>query len=86
MYGSVTITLADQEDALLLPASVLVTGGGEACVMVANNGRAERRQVEIGQNDGIRMHVLNGIRDGDRVIAEGKDDARDGQPVEAITR
>lgn len=86
MYGSVTITLADQEDALLLPASVLVTGGGEPGVMVANNGRAERRTIEIGQNDGIHMHVLRGIRDNDQVIAEGKDSVRDGQPVEVIAR
>jgi RND family efflux transporter MFP subunit len=86
MYGSVTITLADQDDALLLPASVLVTGGGEPAVMIASKGRAERRRVEIGQNDGIRMHVLNGISDSDRIIAEGKDDVRDGQPVEVIAR
>ncbi|MEX0641351.1 MAG: efflux RND transporter periplasmic adaptor subunit [Pirellulales bacterium] len=86
MYGSVTITLADQEDALLLPASVLVTGGGEPAVMVANNGRAQRRRIEIGQNDGIRMHILNGISDRDRVIAEGKDEVRDGQPVEITIR
>ncbi len=86
MYGTVTITLADQDDALLLPASVLVTGSGEPGVMVANNGRAERRRIEIGQNDGIRMHVLSGISDGDRVIAEGKDSVRDGQPVEVLAR
>ncbi len=86
MYGTVTITLADQDDALLLPANVLVTGNGEPGVMVANNGRAERRKIEIGQNDGIRMHVLSGISDGDRVIAEGKDSVRDGQPVEVLAR
>jgi RND family efflux transporter MFP subunit len=86
MYGTVTITLADQEDALLLPASVLVTGGGEPSVMCANSGRAERRRIEIGQNDGIRMHILSGISDSDQVIAEGKDEVRDGQRVEVIAR
>jgi RND family efflux transporter MFP subunit len=86
MYGSVTITLADQKDALLLPSSVLVTRAGEPGVMVANSGRAELREIEIGQNDGIRMHVLQGLRDGDPVISEGKDDVRDGQPVEVINR
>ncbi|MEX0978193.1 MAG: efflux RND transporter periplasmic adaptor subunit [Pirellulales bacterium] len=86
MYGSVAITLLDHQDALLLPASVLVTGGGEPGVMVSSNGRAERRTIEIGQNDGIRMHVLSGLSDNDQVIAEGKDACRDGQPVEVITR
>ena len=86
MYGSVSVTLADQEDALLVPASVLVTGGGAPSVMIASNGRAERRTIEIGQNDGIRMHVVSGLSENDQVIAEGKDACRDGQPVEVITR
>lgn len=86
MYGSATITLLDHQDALLLPASVLVTGGGEPSVMCVNNGRAERRRVEIGQNDGIRMHVLQGIGDNDWIIAEGKDSVRDGQSVEVVAR
>ena len=86
MFGAMTITLADHEDALMLPSSVLITTGGKPGVMVASNGRAERRVIEIGQNDGIRMHVLRGLSDDDQVIAEGKDDVRDGQPVEVVPR
>jgi HlyD family secretion protein len=86
MYGSATITLADHEDALLVPANVLVTGSGAPSVMIASNGRAEQRAIELGQNDGVRVHVLAGLGDSDQIIAEGKDDVRDGQPVEVIAR
>ncbi|MBI3840056.1 MAG: efflux RND transporter periplasmic adaptor subunit [Planctomycetia bacterium] len=86
MYGSVSITLADQDDALLVPTSVLVTGGGAPSVMIASNGRVERRTIEIGQNDGVRVHVIAGLSDTDQVIAEGKDAVRDGQQVEVVNR
>jgi membrane fusion protein (multidrug efflux system) len=84
MYGSLTLTLADYENALILPASVLLAGGGTPTVMVASNGRAHRRTIEIGQNDGVRMHIVGGLDGSEQVIAEGKDFVREGQSVEVV--
>ncbi len=86
MYGSVSITLADHEDALILPTSALLTGNGLPSVMIAKSGRAQRRTIEIGQSDGARMHVIKGLNGNEEIITDGKDAVRDGQSVEVVRR
>ena len=49
MFGSVTILLVDEKEAMLLPSSVLVPGNKPA-VMVVENGRVRRREVQTGEH------------------------------------
>jgi RND family efflux transporter MFP subunit len=82
MFGSLTILLADFPDALLLPTSALLTGGGKPAVLVVEDGKARRREVEVGFNDGLRMQVIRGLSGNEPVIADGKNLVRDGQAVD----
>jgi RND family efflux transporter MFP subunit len=82
MFGSVTILLADFPDALLLPTTTLVPGGAEPTVVIVNQGRAHHQPIELGFNDGVRMHVLSGLTGPEQVIADGTVPVRDGQMVE----
>src|SRR5262249_30821526 len=81
MYGSVTITLADYPDALLLPTSALLTGAAKPSVMVVREGKARRQEIELGYNDGVRMQILRGLTPDDRGITDGKHEVSDGQPA-----
>jgi membrane fusion protein (multidrug efflux system) len=82
-FGTVAITLADYPGAVMLPVSVLLTGGKPA-VMIVAEGRAVRREITIGANDGDRVYVVAGLTGDEVVIAEGKDTVRDGLPVEVV--
>jgi RND family efflux transporter MFP subunit len=82
MFGSVTILLADSPDALMLPTTALLSGDGKTAVLIVEEGRALKREVELGLNDGVRMQVLGGLAGSEQVIVVGKDPVREGQPVE----
>ena len=82
-FGTVAITLTDYPGAVMLPASVLVTGEKPA-VMIVAGGKATRREITIGLNDGDRVQVTAGLTGDEAVIAEGKDSVRDRQPVEVV--
>jgi RND family efflux transporter MFP subunit len=82
MFGSVTIVLADFPDALMLPTSALLTGGGKPAVLIVEDGLARKREIELGVNDGVRMQVLSGLTGSEQVIADGNTSVRDGQVVE----
>jgi multidrug efflux pump subunit AcrA (membrane-fusion protein) len=72
MFGSVTIRLIDFPDALFLPTSALVTGGGKPAIWVVEEGKVRRQEVELGYNDGIRVQILRGLTGNEQVIAGGK--------------
>ena len=82
IFGQATITLADYPDSLMLPSSALLTGAEKPAVMVVEDGRARRREVQVGLDDGVRVQILSGLDGDERVITEGKSSVRDGQEVE----
>ena len=82
-FGTVAITLADYPGAVLVPATVLVSGE-KPSVMIHVDGKAVRREVTVGLNDGIRVQVTAGLTGDEAVIADGKDGVRDGQAVEVV--
>jgi HlyD family secretion protein len=84
MFGEVTIILADSPNALMLPATALSTVGGEPCVFVVADGRARRKTVKLGGNDGVRLQISGGLNGDEVVITDGKNAVRDGQAVEVI--
>jgi RND family efflux transporter MFP subunit len=82
MYGSITITLADYPDAMLLPTSALLAGTDKPSVMIVSNGKAHRQEVGLGYNDGVRIQILRGLTGNEQVITDGKNTVREGQVVD----
>lgn len=82
MYGSVAIILADYPDALLLPTSALLAEGGKPAVMMVKDGKAQRQEVDLGYNDGVRIQINRGFNGDEQIITDGKNTVREGQAVE----
>jgi RND family efflux transporter MFP subunit len=82
MYGSVTITLADYPDALLLPTSALLAGADKPSVMIVSDGKAHRQEIGLGYNDGVRMQIVRNLTADEQVITDGKNSVHEGQGVE----
>src|SRR5262249_32126870 len=70
MFGSVTITLVDAPNALVLPTSALLAGPGKPAVMIVEGGRARRHEIELGFNDGIRVQITGGLTGSEEILAD----------------
>jgi RND family efflux transporter MFP subunit len=80
MFGSVTIEFVNIPDALMLPAGALVPGSTPA-VLVVEEGKARRRDIELGLKESGRVQVNRGLTGKEQVIADGVAGVRDGQAV-----
>lgn len=83
MYGALTITLAERKQAILVPSRCLRFEGDRAFVLIAAKGKAEKRTVTVGFNDGNRVEITTGLNSDDTVIAESRSPLSPGQPVQA---
>ncbi len=71
MYARVSLTIEQRAKALTVPSNALVNIEGRRGVFLAQNNTAAFRPVDVGIEDAVRVEVLNGIKDGDRVVTTG---------------
>jgi HlyD family secretion protein len=72
------ITLWEGEDVVQVPESALFRKGEGWAVFLADAGRVRLRPVKLGQRNGLRAQVLEGLAPGDKVIVHPGDSVRDG--------
>jgi HlyD family secretion protein len=85
LYVYVSIIADEAEDVLTLPASAILRDrDGEASCVVAVDGRAERRPIELGLGDGERFEIRSGLAEGEPVIISDPSSLEDGQAVELV--
>ena len=80
------IRLAHAARALVIPGTALISSrvAQRAVVMIDVNGHAQRRAVELGMRSQSRVEVLDGLREGELVLAEGQYALPDGTLIEAV--
>ncbi len=74
--------LWQQDDVLQIPASSLFRVNGGWAVFVYDNGRAQRRLVEVGQRNGLAAQIIGGLEEGEIVINHPNDAIEEGSRVE----
>ena len=93
MTTNVDILLAEESDALLIPAEALARRENKQVVrVVGNDGETQERAVEVGITDGISYQVLAGLAQGDVVVANSDlaqskwsaESQRTGRPLPSI--
>ena len=80
------IQLAHDPHALMIPGSALISSrvARRGAVMVAVDGRAQQRTVELGMRSSSRIEVLDGLGAGDLILVDGQYALPDGTPIEAV--
>lgn len=72
MYAAVVLDLGAGEEALVVPTAALQDIDGETIVFVlTGEGLFERRPVTLGRRAEHRVSVLDGLKEGERVVTEG---------------
>jgi multidrug efflux pump subunit AcrA (membrane-fusion protein) len=84
LYAYATLVVEEHADALTVPSSALVRQDSQAyCVAVAD-GRAVRRPVTVGLNDGTKAEILSGLRGNEAIVKAYASSLSDGQSVAVI--
>lgn len=84
-FASITLQLDTLPNAVLVPAQAVIPGLEEKNVFVMNEGVAERRAVETGSRTATQVHILSGLKAGDKVITSGLQQMRAGQGVVSLS-
>lgn len=84
MFVRAGIVKKEIPDAVAVPLYSVISRSEGQFVYVANDGKAIRRDVELGILEGWRIQVAKGLDRGDRVIVVGHRDVEDGQEVKVV--
>jgi len=71
MHAEVEIAAEIHKDRLLLPQDAVLVRGGRKLVFVVEEGVAKWRYIEVGLENGSYVEVLDGVKEGEKVIVEG---------------
>ncbi len=80
-FARAVIPVARRTDVVAIPAGAVQSEAGVNFVFAIVDGRARRRNVELGIRDGDRVEVTAGLHRGDRIISAGSPAVIDGAPV-----
>lgn len=69
---TVHVETSKVEDAVVIPESALVEEGDQLVAFVMISGETfDKRDLQVGARDSGRVQVLEGIREGERVVTKG---------------
>jgi multidrug efflux pump subunit AcrA (membrane-fusion protein) len=78
------VDLGTRKDCLEVPERAVVELQGKTFLWVIDqNGNAGLQKVEVGEQNGSNIIILDGLKPGDSVVVEGLQKVRKGAPVNA---
>jgi membrane fusion protein, multidrug efflux system len=83
-FVAIHVVRETHDGALLVPREAVLRELQSSHVFVDADGKAAKRTVELGLEDGDRVEVVTGIAAGDRVIVAGQGGLRDGTKVRVL--
>jgi RND family efflux transporter MFP subunit len=87
MYAQVELTTARAEPPLLVPSDAMLLRDNGAQVAVVEAGNILHLQkIEVGRDYGDRLEVVNGLHEGDRIVTNPGDVAREGLKVDPVEK
>lgn len=74
MIASITLVTEEHSKVITVPTSAIMQSDDDGYyVYIANGNEAEKVSVETGIENGEYTEIISGIKDGDKVIVDGKD-------------
>jgi RND family efflux transporter MFP subunit len=85
MYARVDLVSARTNAPLLIPSDALIArGAGTEVAVVRQDHTVHLQKIEVGRDYGDRLEVISGLTDGDTVIPNPGDAAREGLQVQPV--
>lgn len=70
-YAEIKLLTNEAGSHIILPTTAIIEDFGHFFVYVADEHGYERRDIQIGGNDGIQIEILSGIDEGENVVVTG---------------
>lgn len=83
MFGSAAITVAEARG-VALPLSAITTEGGKTTVRKVEDGTVQMVEIKTGIQDGALIQVIEGLSEGDKVVAKAGVFVRDGDRINPV--
>ncbi len=83
-FVTVNIVRQTREDTLLLPREAVLRELQSAHVFVASDGQAEKREIELGLEEGDYVEAISGVAAGEQVIVAGQGGLKNGSEVKIL--
>lgn len=85
MYAQVDLSSARSNPPLLVPSDALIVGAdGASVAVVAEDHTVHVQKIEVGRDYGDKLEVISGVREGNWVIENPGDAAREGNKVDPV--
>jgi multidrug efflux pump subunit AcrA (membrane-fusion protein) len=86
MFARIEVTLTDKPDALAIPKEAVLEEGGKQAVFVVEGSQALRKPVVTGIEQGPFIEVVEGLKDGEKVVVRGQESLRDRSTILVVER
>jgi membrane fusion protein (multidrug efflux system) len=83
-FVSVSIVREERPNAVLVPKQAVLRELQAAHVFVEKDGKASRREVKLGLEEGDKIEIADGLEGGERIITAGQGSLKDGAAVKVI--
>ena len=83
MAASVSIRARETTPSVVVPSAAIVRRGTTSAVFVDDNGKAIVREVAVGRRSGVRVELLSGLAEGEKLLISALTRLRAGTPVAA---
>jgi membrane fusion protein (multidrug efflux system) len=83
MFVEGRLIAAARNQAIVVPEDAILSAQGNTVVYVIHEGKAQRRQVELGVRTPGFVEITSGLTDGEQVVVGGLERLFDGMPVRA---
>lgn len=85
VYGEASIVIGERSKVLTLPTTALRTGAdGTPEAVLCEDGHARTRSLRVGGRLPDRVEIVDGVRDGDRVVADAPVGIADGASIQVL--
>ncbi len=81
MFAEIEIKPKGAQDALVIPSTAVAGTGDNRFIFAINGSTVERRKVRIAAIDSNRVEILEGLNEGDAIVASGLGRLSDGAPI-----
>ncbi len=87
MYAQVDLSSARANPPLTVPSDALIMQpGGSTVAVVRQDHTVHLQKIEVGRDYGDRLEVINGLHDGDTIIPNPGDIAREGLKIDPVAQ
>lgn len=84
MSAKVRIDTQKLENVVVARHSSIIEEKNGRSVFVAEDGKAQKRQVRLGAMEGDRVVIQDGVKFGEKLIVVGQRELSDGQPIQVV--